>query len=460
MRRVLPALSFLLCVLCLACSKPALEPVLLTDTSTIDAEVLELVAQKVAAVRAAPSDAAAHADLALAYEANSLYEDAQKSYSNALTLDPSKSIWLFHRSVALVETGQIDEGLNLLKQAAAALPTHPAVQQRLGQRLLEIGDSEGARAAFLRALASRPDQPEFLTGLAGVELAHERWSEALALAKRALKGMPDYRPAYFAKGRALQGLGRHDEAKPLLAAGVNATVQWYPDELRPRFVSYMLTSSALAAEGSAANMRADYARAVELFEKLVKRKPEDADMLSNLGANLVELGRLERAEEVLKQALALAPQSFAVHLNLSDLYLRQNKLSQARDEAERAVEIGGTIGRTHYQLARVLGTLKDYEGAYRELKSAAGMDARDIRVYLALADTASRLGRSEEARAWCRRALDLDSGSLPGLGMQATLALSAGDLDEAQTALTALEQVAPQDKRTLWLRSELQKAGR
>ena len=460
MRRVLPALSFVLCVLCLACSKPALEPVLLDETRTIDAEVLDLIARKVAAVRAAPSDARTHADLALAYEANSLFDVAEKSYANALQLDDSMSIWQFHRSIALLESGQIEAGMELLKRAARELPRNPAVQQRLGQRLLEVGDLEGARAAFQRALASRPDQPEFLTGLAGVELAHERWNEALQLARRALKGAPDYRPAFFAKGRALQGLGRDEEAKPLLAAGLNAAVTWYPDELRRDLVSYVLTFSALSAEAANANMRGDYPHAVDIFEQLVKRKPDDPDMLSNLGANLVEVGRLDRGEEILKRALAVAPQSFAVHLNLSELYLRQNKLAQARDEAERAVQIGGTIGRTHYQLARVLGTLKDYEGAYHELTTAAGMDARDIRVLLALTDTAAKLGRSDEARAWCRRVLSLDSNSVPGLGMKATLALSAGDLDEAQTAVAALEQVAPQDKRTLWLRSELQKAGR
>jgi hypothetical protein len=51
------------------------------------------------------------------------------------------------------------------------------VQQRLGQWLLERGDSAGAAAAFQKALACRPDQPECLTGLAGVELQREHWME-------------------------------------------------------------------------------------------------------------------------------------------------------------------------------------------------------------------------------------------------------------------------------------------
>jgi tetratricopeptide (TPR) repeat protein len=261
-------------------------------------------------------------------------------------------------------------------------------------------------------------------------------------------------------GRALQGLGRNDEAKPLLAAGQNAAVNWYRDELGSELLAYVLTTPALSAEGTAAKARGDFAGAAEIFERLVKRKPEDADMLSNLGACQIELGHYERAAEVLAKALTVAPQSFAVHLNLSELHLRQNKLPEARAEAVRAVEIGGTVAPTHFQLARVLGVMNDYEGAYGELKAAAAMDARDVRVYLALTETAAHLARTEEARGWCRRALDLDANSVPGLGLQATLALTAGDLDEAQVAVTALEQFAPQDPRTLRLRSELQKAGR
>ncbi len=459
MRRVLLALSVLVPGFGAACSRQPIAPAVLSETRLIDAEVLELIATKVAAVRAAPSDARAHADLGLAYEANALWDVAGESFAHALTLDDSKPIWIYHQAIALHEAGQTEAGLAALRQAARELPADPAVQQRLGQWLLERGDSEGARAAFLKALASRPDQPEFLAGLAGVELAHERWNEAQALARRALRSAPGYLPASFAVGRALQGLGRHEEAKPWLAAGVNASVSWYPDELHGDLVRYVLASGALAAEGANASERGDFSHAVELFEKLVQRKPEDPEMLNNLGANLVEIGRLERADQVLAKALAVAPQSFAVHLNLSELHLRRNKLAEARDEAARAVEIGGTIGRTHFQFARVLGAQQDHAGAYRELKAAVAFDARDVRMFLALTQTAMNLGLAEEARGWCRRALELDTSSVPGRGMQGILALGAGDIEEAHAALVVLEQVAPKDPSTARLRNEMQRAG-
>jgi len=443
-----------------ACAKPAREPTLLGETRELDAEVLELIERKVAAVRAAPSDGRAHADLALVYEANGLWDASEQSFQKALELDDSKPLWRYHRALALREGGQSEAALAELHAAAEELPRDAGVQQRLGQWLLDGGDAEGASAAFLRALAARPDQPEFLTGLAGIEIARGRFQDALALAKRALKNAPAYRPALYVQGQALAGLGRGEEAKPYLAAGLNAKVTWCPDALTREYLGYRLTTSSLSEEASAAVAEGNYSRAVELFEKLVLRRPEDADMLNNLGANLIELGRLERAAEVLARSLAIAPESFAVHLNLGELYLRQQKLAEARREAARAVELGGTVGRTHFQLARVLMLQKDLEGAHRELKAAIALDARDPRMFLALADTSVRLGRSDEGRGWVRKALELDGNSLQGRLMQGLLAFAAGDVDEARAALAVLEKVAPQDARTTALRDQLAQVSR
>jgi tetratricopeptide (TPR) repeat protein len=440
-------------------SRPALAPVVLAETAGLEAEVLQLVEQKVAAVRAAPSDARAHADLALVYEANGLFEPAWTSFAQALALDDSRPIWLYHRALALHEGGQGEPALAELRRAAQRLPDEPAVQQRLGQWLLERGDPAGAAAAFQQALARRPDQPEYLTGLASCELQREHWSEAETLARRALKRSPGYRPAVFAVGQALQGEGRGEEAKAFLAAGVNAQLSWTPDELTRAFQGYARTTSAISAQAASAGAAGDYASAAELLERLVARSPADVELLNNLGAALMETGRAERAQEVLQKALELDPRSFAAHLNLSELYLRQQRLGESLAEAARAVEIGGNVGRTHFQLARLLMRQGDLTGAYRELNSAAALDARDVGTFLALTDTARRLARLDEARGWCRKALELDPSSVPGHGLRGTLAATAGDFDEARAALVMLERIAPQDPRTAALRTQLQEAG-
>jgi len=455
MRRVLPAL--LVCVA--ACSKAPIDPVVLGEPRGLEADVLQLIETKVAAVRAAPSDARTHGALALAYEANGLWDAAEESFANALVLEDSKSIWLYHRALALHEGGKADAALAALREAARELPGDPAVQQRLGQWLLDRGDLEGAAAALQKALSLRPDQPDFLSGLAAVELARKRWNEALALAQRAMR-IPGSRQAALCAGKALEGLGRTGEAKPLLEAGKDAQPNWFPDELEAEYLSYRLTTRALTEDAALAVAQGNLSRAIELNEKLVRRNPQDTEALNHLGANLIEAGRFDRAAEVLAKALALAPQSYSVHLNLCTLYIRQDKLSEARAEAQRAVEVSGNLASTHYQLGRVLALQNDLEGSYRELKAAIELDDRDPRMYLSMAGTAAQLSRLDEARLWCRKAIEFDPFSVPARRLQGGLALSAGDLDEASAALAVLARVAPQDERTVALREALKKAGR
>jgi len=455
MRRVLPALF----VLVAACGKPPIDPVVLPESRELEAEVRQLIESKVAAVRAAPSDAQTHGALGLAYEANGLWDAAEQSFAHALKLDDSKTIWLYHRALALQEGGQADAALLALREAARERPDDPAVQQRLGHWLLDRGELEGAGAAFLKALALRPDQSDFLAGLAGVELARQRWNEALKLAQRAMK-TPGSRQSALNAGRALEGLGRTREAKPLLEAGKDAQPIWYPDELDQEYFSYRLTTGALVEDAAFATAQGNVSRAIELNEKLARRNPQDSDALNHLGANLIEAGRYERAAEVLAQALALAPQSHSVHLNLCTLYTKQDKLPEARAAAQRAVAVGGDLASTHYQLARVLALQKDLEGSYQELKAAIALDDRDPRMYLSMAGTSAQLSRLDEARIWCRKALEFDPYSVPARRLQGGLALLAGDLDEASGALAILTRVAPQDERTVSLREALKQAGR
>lgn len=460
MRRAPLACLILACSFSGSCSRPpAFEPVQLSEARSLDAEVLREIQTRIAAVRAAPSDARAHALLGVVYEANGVWDAAEQSYAHALAIQPGEALWQFHRALALREGGRSAEALAALRESAARLEREPGVQQRLGQWLLEGGELEGARQAFERALSARPDRSECLTGLAGVELARERWDAALALAQRAQRVDPGYRPAYYAAGQALLGLKRDAEAKTCLATGLNARVRWIEDPLSAELARARLASSALLDDAVAAESSGNRARAAELYELLSRRKPDDADLANNLGANLLELGRLERAAEVLNQALALAPGSFPVHLNLSDLHVRRQELAQARQEADKAVELGGTVGRTHYQRALVLALQKDIEGSYREMRTAIDLDARNPDAFVALSELCMRLQRYEEARGWVRRAVELNPALVPARFNQGLLAVRAGDAVEARLALAALEKLAPGHERTSKLRDALAQLG-
>lgn len=440
-----------------ACHQASFEPVLPRDMSTLEREVVQLIESKASVVRAAPSDGRAHATLGLVYEANEQWDEAARCFANAIAIDDAQPLWLYHRALVLGEAGQTVASIAALREAARKLETSAAVQQRLGQQLLSQGEFADARAAFGRALVVAPESPECLAGMAGVEIAGEHWNEALVLARRALAADPSYTPAAYFAGLALQGLGRDEEARDFLALGTDSRVRWLNDPLTQELNGYRLTTGGLMEAAGAAVGSGNYARGAALYEKVLARKPKDPEVLNNLSGCLIELGQFDRAEQLLELTLRCAPASFAAHLNFATLALKRQDLQRARYHADLAVELGGSVGRTHFMRSCVMVFQDDWTGAEKELRAAVELDARNPQFFLALAEILAKREDIQEARMWCGKAVAIDPNLAPARESQCSLALKAGDLAEAREALAALEKLAPTDPGTIALRKQVQK---
>jgi tetratricopeptide (TPR) repeat protein len=451
-RRFRPAIL----LLAVACSRAEpLPPVRVELSGDLDPDVASLVKEHVARVEAAPASSRAHGTLGLVYEANLLWLEAAASFENAAKLDPRDPLWRFHRAVALKEAGESAEAGALLRDAAAELPDAPGVQHRLGQTLLEDGDLAGARAAFGRARLRLPNQPEILVGLASIDVAEGNWASAEGLCRQALRADPANKLAHYALGRALAGLGRSKESAEELAIGLDAKVRYVDDPLGAELRSYRVGFHGQAAEAADLAARRRFAEAAALLAKIVAKRPEDAEMRSNLGAALLELGRVDEAVRELEAALALDETRFATHINLANALLRAGKPEDAMRHADRAVALGAHAARAHMARAQVLAAKEEFEEAYAALQRAVALDARDLTILVMLTEVCSRLDRIEEAEAWCRKAIEVDPTHLPSRVNLATFALISGRTEEARVQTKELQRLAPDEPRVRMLAKEL-----
>jgi len=87
------------------------------------------------------------------------------------------------------------------------------------------------------------------------------------------------------------------------------------------------------------------------LEAAVHLEPTSAAARTNLGANLVRLGKTELAEQQFQKAIALAPEDYEAHHNLGELYARLNRLSEALPYLERAQRINPASYDNGYDLA-------------------------------------------------------------------------------------------------------------
>lgn len=157
------------------------------------------------------------------------------------------------------ETGRNSDALAAYSQLVSIAPAHRDAWVNMGYLFQCAGRLTEALTAYGRALQIDPQLPAvhnncgvILTSIQRHQDALRRYDSAIALDK----GVADY---WANRGFAIQKLGRLDEALASYAVAL---------QLNPSH------SEALRNSGNVLSMRSEYARAGEMFARLVEAKPD------------------------------------------------------------------------------------------------------------------------------------------------------------------------------------------
>ena len=148
--------------------------------------------------------------------------------------------------------------------------------------------------------------------------------------------------------------------------------------------------------------------AEEQYRAALALDPQHAQALNNYGAFLYRQGRFQEALEPLRKLVQrpdyrLRAQAYE---NLGLAELRLGRLAAAKEAFQRALQFGAAQPRSSLELANLLLSEKDYQGAerhYRNFAAAAGPTAGSLCLGLRLARAAG-----DEERA-ASRALALET---------------------------------------------------
>ncbi len=121
--------------------------------------------------------------------------------------------------------------------------------------------------------------------------------------------------------------------------------------------------SAAVGAATSSNLKEALLAQIELAEK----QPDDASVLNDLGNLLTLAGDLERAEEVYRRAVELAPEGVTPRFNLALLLQQRKNIDAAVEQLRRVVDLDPEHAWAHYQL-----------GAIQE---ARGMEKQAVRSY-------------------------------------------------------------------------------
>lgn len=221
-----------------------------------------------------------------------LLADAGPCYDAAIRSDPRQSDALHLLGLVKSAEGDIERGIELIRQAVKIQPRFPAAFFNLGNLLRKQDKLQAAVTAYQRAIVLQRNFPEAYCNLGCTLDALGRLDEAAAAFRRAISDKRDYAEAHRNLGLVQHRQGRLDEAALALRRAVS---------LNPGHAG---THCEL---GRALQALHKFGEAVETFTRAAVINPHDFHTWLNLGICLHAAEKPAEAATAYRRAIALQP---------------------------------------------------------------------------------------------------------------------------------------------------------
>jgi tetratricopeptide (TPR) repeat protein len=299
----------------------------------------------------------------------------------------------FRYGIALIASGQHSLALWSLRKAIESPDWLERAGIPLANTAILLGGFDEAVEVTTRILEQHPDDVEALLLRADAHVRTRRqYAEALADADRVLELDPDNKGAMTPKVVALLGLGRIDEAAPAL------------DELEDSYRDDKLglhgSPALCAARATFAKEKGEREEAEQHFDECLKQFPSEGMVIGEAIGFFDAIGRHERSEEILRNALASSPDTFGYRASLVERYRASGREKEARELLVEATQLPSPASAAVGWSALALYSIEtgDYaEGAHAFEQARALDPTGSPEIVFGYADALVVAGRFDEA---------------------------------------------------------------
>lgn len=346
-----------------------------------------------------------------------------------------------------------------------------SVQQSLALAFLAQGNLSEAKAAAGRALALQPESEDAIVVNARIKLAAGFPDEAIAALDQVILKNPKAIKAVMLKAEVLLARGKLEEAEPLLRQVLAQDPNSYDARsllLRLAFGSQKLDVATKLVEemppavakkpqgrfmqGQLALAKGDAAKAKELAVPLLKLMPNYLPLLRLASGAHQQLGELADAENLLNQALKLAPDDLALRRQFAGLQLQRRAPSKTLETLKPVLEASKADAETLLLAGKAQLMQGNFEAADQAFGAAAKLRPDDAKTGAALALSAivrdsaapgaANRAKADAALNQLRDIAAKDSGSNYDLMLINALLRR----NELPAALAALDKLTPKMK--------------
>ena len=213
-----------------------------------------------------------------------------------------------------------------------------------------------------------------------------------------------------------------------------------------RIAVVVVVLGAGVAEGLATRRHLALWQSTEgLYRHMLSIAPRSAPMLTHLGVDLAERGRLDEAIELYRQALASDPGYYVTYHNLGVALARQGQFEEATRCFGMTIRLRPTYAIAYSNLARALARLGKADEAQRVLEAGLKVDPYQADAYFGLGVLLGEQGQLDEAAARFRDAIRVNAGFVNAYIALGRTLMAQGKFDEALRTFTDAQRVAPRN---------------
>src|SRR5437762_7640341 len=215
-------------------------------------------------------------------------------------------------------------------------------------------------------------------------------------------------------------------AQPAATASAPATRQQSSSPRRQEDAVAKTTGSFFDDKqaAAAAFAKGDFEAARAHYEQLLTERPNDTEVLNNMGQTLARQGRIDEAIAKLSRAAELSPDKWQYRFNLAHAFGQAERWDRAIAEYRVATGLFPEDYATPFNLALALHKKGDEQAAIPAFEKAIALAPSEPSFHIALAISLESVGRVEDAQRAYKQYLEM--------------APSGPDADRAKARLEAL----------------------
>jgi tetratricopeptide (TPR) repeat protein len=359
--------------------------------------------------------------IGLGYAQCQQYDRAEKSFSEALSADPSNFDVLYNLGVAARRAGHLERAQQVFEAALRSRPEDVDALYAYGELLIATKDFLTASAVLYRTAKLAPDRADVLLLLAHAteelgyyedtastlgkylklrpndEVARRELGFSLILEGRFEEGLPKLqqfalRHPQDAKGQYELGAGEATDSPEKALAHLDEALKLDPAMFEARYTRAALNFQRDRLDQSLAD-----------FEALRKIDPNNPRILDWQARIYLQQDRAQEAAPLLQQAAELAPRDRAILIHYSQALgkLGRTKELKAVLASFKEAAAGGAHPRARSGLLNFLALSPEQQGAkYLEsLQAAVSENPNDVALKARLAEYLLDQGESKRAAA-------------------------------------------------------------